>query len=160
MSAGLPPVTVHEHRMDIIRKVAVGFAVAIPILLGGTSVYAYSSPSVTESHVLYPVRRGIEAVQLRLQFSPESLAAYHLDMYERRLQEAEQLVQEQQLLVRTLQDAAREDAVVPTITSTVEREEMRQKFLERLRNSQRRYETIRLRVYTNVDEDENESSSR
>ncbi len=89
LDAELPAETRREHVMSYARKTAIGFAIMIPMLSVGTSVYAYSSPSVTEGTVLYPVKQSLEKVQLRFVQSPEARAEFHTTMLERRIQEAE-----------------------------------------------------------------------
>ena len=71
------------------RYAAVG-TIALVLLLGGTSVYAYESPEVSEGHFLHPVKQGIEQLEGKLrQGEPEGRAGHHLKMFGRRLDEAD-----------------------------------------------------------------------
>ncbi len=144
IDATLPPETRTEHRDAMFRRAAVGLAIMLPLLFGGTSVYAYSSASVTEGSMLYPVKRGIESMQLRFRSAPDDLAAYRLELYERRLDEAEQFRDMHEMMVRTLNAAAdMNDAVESLEAFSATHTEMR----ERLQKNQERYEAVRLRVY-------------
>ena len=62
-------------------------------LVFGSSVgvYAYSSPEVTPENMLYPVKQGIERVEVGFAFSPEAKAQAHLKMALRRLDENDSL---------------------------------------------------------------------
>jgi hypothetical protein len=142
--ATLPPETRTEHRYAMFRRAAVGFAIMLPVLFGGTSAYAYSSPSVTEGSVLYPVKRGIESVQLRFRTAPDVQATYRLELYERRLDEAERLFESREAMIQTLNAAVEvNDALESSEYFPEGRGEMR----ERLQRNQDRYEMVRRRVY-------------
>lgn len=148
LSATLPPVTRHDARMVMFKKTAIGFAIILPCLMGGTSAYAYSSSSVTEGNVLYPVKRGIETVRVHFAATPEDRATIHLQLYERRLDEAERLLETRGLMIQTLNDAADEDDQVSGLTEAAEIDAMmREKFAQDLQRIQSRYETVRLRVH-------------
>ncbi len=155
ITAALPPETRAEHRAAVFRRAAVGFAIALPILFGGTSAYAYASPSVTEGNVLYPVKRGIESMQLRFRSEPDDLAAYRLELYERRLDEAERLLESREAMIRTLNAAVE---VNNTLESFEQFEERHDEIREDLQRNQERYEMVRLRVY--IDEPSGESPLR
>lgn len=159
LSATLPPVTRHDARMLMFKKTAIGFAIILPCLMGGTTAYAYSSSSVTEGNVLYPVKRGIEIVRVHFAATPADLAAIHLQLYERRLDEAERLLQTRSLMIQTLNDAAGEDDQITGFTEAAEVDAMmRERFAQDLRRMQSRYETVRLRVH--IDEPSEASSLR
>ena len=159
LDAALPPETRSERLHGVIRRTAIGFAIAIPVMLGGTSVYAYSSSSVTEGSVLYPMKRGIEVIQLRLVSSPEDVANMHLQMYERRLDEAEQLLDVREHMITTLNAAADEDDVVDALERMEAIDAMRRaEMLEHLQEMQARYEMMRSRVL--IDEPSETSSLR
>lgn len=155
IDATLPPETRAEHRHVTFRRTAVGLAIALPILFGGTSVYAYSSTSVTEGSVLYPVKRGIESMQLRFRSEPSDLAAYRLELYERRLDEAERLLESREAMIETLNAAVE---VNDTLESLERLEEEHEEMRERLQRNQERYEMVRLRVY--MDEPSGDSPLR
>lgn len=143
----------------MVKKMAIGFAIILPCLMGGTSAYAYSSSSVTEGNVLYPVKRGIETIRVHFAGSPEDLATVHLQLYERRLDEAEQLLETRALMIQTLNDAAGEDDEVSSFTEAAEIDAiMREKFAQDLQRIQSRYQMVRLRVH--IDEPSDASSLR
>lgn len=147
LSATLPPVTRHDARVLLMKKMAVGFAIILPFVMGGTSAYAYSSPSVTEGNVLYPVKRGIETVRVHFATSPEDRTTIHLQLYERRLDEAERLLETRALMIQALNDAVDEDDQVNGFAETEQIDAMmREKFAQDLLRIQSRYETVRLRV--------------
>lgn len=159
LDAALPPLTRTERMHGVIRRTAVGFAIAIPVLLGGTSAYAYSSPSVTEGSVLYPMKRGIEVIQLRFVSSPEDVADLHLQLYERRLDEAERLLDAQDHVIETLNAAVDEDDVVDALQAMAAIDAARRaEMLEHLEEMQLRYEMMRSRVQ--VDEPSEATSLR
>lgn len=129
------------------KKTAIGFAIILPCLMGGTSAYAYSSSSVTEGSVLYPVKRGIETVRVHFAVTPEDRAVIHLQLYERRLDEAERLSEARALMIQALNDAVDEDDQVSGLAEAVEIDAlMREKFAQDLLRIQSRYEMVRLRV--------------
>lgn len=155
IDALLPLETRKEHRYATFRRAAIGFAVILPVLLGGTSAYAYSSTSVTEGSTLYPVKRGIESVQLRFRTEPNDLVAYRLKLYERRLDEAEQLLESREAMIETLNAAVEVNDVLESLEQF---EGQREDIREHLRKNQERYEAVRLRVY--VEEPNGESPLR
>ena len=69
------------------RAFAVPIAVMVIFVSTGAGVYAYASPSVTQEHTLWPVKKGIESVEGVWPRSPESAAQFHARMMERRLAE-------------------------------------------------------------------------
>lgn len=144
LEAELPTQTHQEHLRDLFRRMAIGFVIALPILFGTTSVYAYSSSSIAEGNVLYPVKRGMEMVQLRLLRSPQETASYRLELYERRLDEAEYLLETRALMIHALNAAVEEDEYLESVQK---QQILQAEMLERLRNFQGRYETVRARVY-------------
>jgi hypothetical protein len=88
------------------KYAAVG-TIALVLLLGGTSVYAYESPEVSEGHFLHPVKEGIEQLEGKLrQGEPEERAGYHLKMFGRRLDEVDhqEMEDHRQALLETAAD--------------------------------------------------------
>lgn len=75
------------------RVVAIPMATMLIFVTTGTGVYAYSSPEVTDGTKLYPVKQGIELIEKRLHFGPESEAQFRAKMMERRIQEGEVMIQ-------------------------------------------------------------------
>ncbi len=147
----LPLETRTEHRYGTFRRAAIGFAVMLPVFLGGTSVYAYSSTSVTEGSTLYPVKRGIESVQLRFRTEPNDLAAYRLKLYERRLDEAERLLESREAMIETLNAAVEVNDVLESLEQFEGQHEEIREYLQR---NQERYERVRLRVSGDDSSDE------
>lgn len=58
---------------------------------GGVGTYAYASDDVNVNHPLFPVKEGIESVEMGFAFSPEQKGELHLRKALRRLDEAEKL---------------------------------------------------------------------
>ena len=50
----------------------------------GTGAFAYTNPDITEGNLLYPVKRAIENVEEKLQFTTEAKAEFYLKKIERR----------------------------------------------------------------------------
>ena len=69
------------------RRAWAAGALSVGFLLSGTGSYAYASPSVTPESPLYSVKSGIESVEERFYSSPESRAAFHARMADRRVAE-------------------------------------------------------------------------
>ena len=63
-------------------------AVALVVVLG-TGSYAYASPTVNEEHALFPIKNGIEQIEMFVHRSPESAARFHARMTDRRIDEGE-----------------------------------------------------------------------
>lgn len=76
------------------------FLALILFLLGsfGAGAYAYTSPEVIEDHPLYPIKQGVEKLELRLARSQEKQATVKLKLVERRLREAEFRAAKKQVL--------------------------------------------------------------
>lgn len=55
----------------------------------GTGVYAYTSPTVTEGSVLYPIKNQLESIEEIAQITPEAKARFYLKKIERREVERE-----------------------------------------------------------------------
>ncbi len=156
LDAALPPISRSELRYAFMRKIAIGFAIILPCLLGGTTAYAYNSSSVTEGSVLYPVKRGIETVQIRFARTPSDQAVVHIQMYSRRLDEAERLSNAQVMMIQTLQYADINDEAINQATKAVEIDAvMRVKFSKDLQRMRSRYQTVRFRVHTTVPDQQN-----
>lgn len=76
------------------------FLALVLFLLGsfGAGAYAYESPNVVEDHLLYPIKQGVEKLELRLARSQEKQSAVKLKLVERRLREAEFRAAKKQVL--------------------------------------------------------------
>ncbi len=156
LDAALPPISRSELRYAFMRKTAIGFAIILPFLLGSTTAYAYNSPSVTEGSVLYPMKRGIETIQIRFARTPSDQAVVHIKMYSRRLDEAERLLNAQVQMMHTLQHANIDDEAISQATKAVEIDAvMRAKFSKDLQKMRSRYETVRHRVHIDVPDRQN-----
>ncbi len=146
LEAALPPDARQEHHAFAFRRAAVGLAIMLPVIFFGTSVYAYASPSVTEGNVFYPMKRGIETFQLRMLHKTEDVATYRLKLYDRRLDEAERLLESRDAMIHTLNAAVEENE---TLELWSELEETHPEMREHLQRNQERYEMVRMRVYMN-----------
>ena len=94
----------HHHGFFTWQKTfAMGFA-SIFIFTGATGAYAYTSPSVTNGTILYPVKRAIEQVEERLQKTDEEIAEFHAKMMDRRIAEAEILERRGAINTETMDD--------------------------------------------------------
>ncbi len=74
------------------RLATVPMAVLVLMFMMGTGVYAYESPSVSEGHPLFGVKRGMEEVQRAFiggVQGPEARVKFEAHMEERRIQELE-----------------------------------------------------------------------
>lgn len=75
-----------------LRRVAIG-ACSFALLVSGAGAYAYESPDVIDGHPLYAMKQGLETAEAAIaKTSPERAAAFHEKMLERRLKEAERIV--------------------------------------------------------------------
>jgi len=83
---------------NIFRKVfnhALVTAVIMPVLLmGSLTTYAYSSSSVYEGHVLYPVKLSLEKLEYSIVKTPVEKAEKKLKIAERRLKEVEAAIED------------------------------------------------------------------
>jgi len=78
-----------KQSMSYKLKFAAIGSLALLLLAGGTSVYAYESDEVSQGHILHPIKEGIERFEGKLrQGKPEGRAGHHLKMMGRRLDEA------------------------------------------------------------------------
>lgn len=64
-------------------------AVLALFLLAATSTYAYASPTVARGGYLYPLKRGVEKIELGLAFSPLTKVKVYTKLAGRRIAEAE-----------------------------------------------------------------------
>ncbi len=76
--------------LKTIRPLPVALVILLTVLVAVPG-FAYASPSVTREHVLYPVKKAIEKVELSLPASVEVKAKAYAKMADRRLAEAEYL---------------------------------------------------------------------
>ncbi len=79
-------------RVNWSRFVAVPAAVAVVFVTMGVGSYAYASPSVTDEHMLYPIKTGIERVEAVWPRSENGTAQFHARMMERRIAEGEVMI--------------------------------------------------------------------
>ncbi len=68
-------------------KMATAGGMLVVFFSGGIGTYAYASSDVTPDSFLYPVKQGIERIEIGLAFSPTDKARKHLKMAFRRLDE-------------------------------------------------------------------------
>jgi len=81
-------------------KQAFAVTMLVIFIVSGTSVYAYSNDRVTRGNVLYPLKRGVERIELSLAVNPRSKVVVLNKLARRRLIEA-------QLIGRTIAAAGR-----------------------------------------------------
>lgn len=136
-----------SYRQHAFRFAAVGMASVLVVFGTGTSVYAYSSPDVSDGHPLYPIKRGIEQVQERFAMSPDKRAAFHADMMRRRMAEAERLDQGKEQIPKILESAAAElDLSVDEIKTDLRDPAQRKDLLDQLSQTNDRYAQVLSRV--------------
>ncbi len=82
------------HRLRVLRFAVVP-ALLVISLLGSTTAYAYASDTVLPDHVLYPLRKGVEGVQLQVASVTNMKDRVRLRLLERHARE-KRLLQEQQ----------------------------------------------------------------
>lgn len=149
LESEFPPLTTRDRLGLLFRRSAMVAMIVIPCCFLTTGVYAYASSSVTQESALYPMKQRLEYVEERfLARTPDSRAAFHVKMYERRLAETEHLLRRNAMIRATFDEATTEGGMADVL---LEEDgiapENRQKNREHWRNLQSRYETVRLRVY-------------
>lgn len=100
----------------VIRRTSFSYAVVAIIILSLVVVvpgYAYASPDVIPGHVLYPVKRGLENIELNLPSAPENKAETYVKMADRRLAEAKAISE-------TEEDEIKPSVLAQTINEAVE----------------------------------------
>jgi hypothetical protein len=70
-------------------KQAFAAVMIVIFIVSGTSVYAYSNDRVTRGNVLYPLKRGVERIELSLAVNPRSKVVVLNKLARRRLIEAQ-----------------------------------------------------------------------
>lgn len=86
------------------RAIAIPVMFVLMFIMTGAGTYAYASPEVTQAHLLYPVKRGIETVESQFYRTDVSQTQFHTRMLERRLDEGAVLVNQHQLTGEYLGD--------------------------------------------------------
>lgn len=143
--AEMEPVVSYRHHA--FRFAAAGIASLIVVFGTGTSVYAYASPDVSDGHPLYPIKHGIERVQERLALNPDQRAAFHADMMDRRMAEAERLDKDQERIPQILESAASElDLSVDELKADLRDPAQRKDVLDQLSETNERYAEVLSRV--------------
>ncbi len=64
------------------------YALLILIIVSGVPGYAYASNNVTQGHVLYPIKKSIEKIEVGLAFSEEAKAKKYSKFVDRRIEES------------------------------------------------------------------------
>ncbi len=72
-------------------KFATASTLVVIIAGSGVGTYAYTSPDVNAASMLYPIKQGIEEIEVGLTFAPDEKARMHMKMAIRRVEEAEAL---------------------------------------------------------------------
>jgi hypothetical protein len=88
------------------QRLAVPIGVLV-LSLGATSVYAYTSPSVSWGNPLFQIKGRGENIEDRLANTPEASARLRLKKMQRRMSEAEKIAQTKPDVAEELIDAAR-----------------------------------------------------
>lgn len=83
------------------RYALAGILAALVLAGTATGAYAYVSPQVTEGTPLYPLKKGIERVEERLQNTPDRKAKFYLKKLERREREVQILTRKDKLADKT-----------------------------------------------------------
>jgi len=123
------------------------FTVPVVVLclfvMTGVGSYAYASPSVTQEHVLFPVKDGMEWMQEVVTRSPSGRAGFHTRMMERRIEEGEYLINHNTVSLPHIEriDASFAQAL-SALEGTDQEDEAREEMLNRLRTGRVRYEFI------------------
>lgn len=116
---------VYPSSVGVWRKtVAVSAMVLVLFTTTGTGVYAYSSPQVTESHVLYSVKHGMEAVEQVFPRPERRDIDFYMRMMDRRISEGEVLIEQDIVPVNTLERAGDRLAYILEHLSDEEAEEV------------------------------------
>ena len=136
------------------HRIAVPIAVLCLFAMTGVGSYAYGSPAVTEEHVLFPVKQGMEQVQECTHRSPGGRAEFFTRMTERRLEEGEFLFEHNEVSLPHVEriDASFDQAVT-SITDTPEDYPSREQMINRLRTHQARYEYLLMQTIELESED-------
>jgi hypothetical protein len=135
----------HHHGFFTIQKtIAMGFA-SIFIFTSATGAYAYTSPSVTDGTVLYPVKRVIEKAEERFQKTDEERAEFHAKMMDRRIAEAEILERRGKKNVETLDEMSNNFYEIVRRANRLE-EVKRDKMLEKINFKLRERERERVKA--------------
>jgi len=149
------PKPIVSYRQHAFRFAAAGIASLLVVFGTGTSVYAYSSPDVSDGHPLYPIKHGIEQIQERLALNPNQRAAFHADMMQRRMAEAERLDQTKEEIPKILESAAAElDLSVGELKADLRDPEQRNEVIDKLSETNERYADVLSRVPKAMDRPE------
>lgn len=125
------------------RIFVVPMAVLIIFSATGTGVYAYSSPSVTANHGLYPIKSGIESVESSFPRSPEKGAQFHSRMMDRRLAEGEFLYAHKQLHSEVMEEIASEfQLTIEELMQSQDNPEIREAILNQASKKIERYDSL------------------
>jgi len=83
-----------KTNLNPMRKISIGVSVvAVLAVLAGTSAYAYNATKVTYGSILYPAKRGVEAVKISLANQGLPKVNAYLDQAGRRMEEAKYLIE-------------------------------------------------------------------
>ena len=136
------PVARHAFRFAVVGVTSVALVFGM-----GTGVYAYSSPDVNEGTALYPVKRGMEAVEGTFAITSDARAAFHARMMGRRMEEAERIIDHEDRVATTLQRAADElDMSVNELKAGLKDPSERQELIDELSSNNERYANLLDRV--------------
>lgn len=74
-------------------RMAISTSAVVLVVVVSVPVYAYASEAVSEGHLLYTIKKGVENIELALKTSDEGKAKTYAKFSERRLEEAAYLAQ-------------------------------------------------------------------
>ncbi len=134
-------------KYPVLNWAAVGMVVVVLVFGMGTGVYAYESPDVVDGHPLYFVKQKMEDVEGRFANTSEARAHFHAKMMERRMSEAERIMESQEKLEAVLESATDElDLSVQELKMELRDHPRRKAIIERLNAQNDRYENAFKRV--------------
>lgn len=81
--------------LSMLPKAAAMGIVFLVLVASGSGIYAYSSTSVTAGTTLYPIKIALEKIEEQINTSENHTGEVHMKFVERRLDEAEHIIQDQ-----------------------------------------------------------------
>jgi hypothetical protein len=87
------------------KRVLASLIIFVLLSFTGTTTFAYLSPTVTRQNLLYPLKQGVEEIQMLVAFSPEAKIKNLQEQVDMRKREAKYLAEQGILDVKTLQSA-------------------------------------------------------
>ena len=106
----------------------------ILVVLGGvgTSVYAYTSPTVNQNHPLFVLKKGLEKAEIALAPTPEKKLEVSLKHRQKRLQEIARLKDKSSAVEKTLSDFNKSEDEILSKAQNVISLEKQDKIIEKI----------------------------